>query len=96
LNEYIEHHHLERNHRGKGNLLLFPSFLHQTQHQFPRAGPFGVATDLAAYLSSIPMPLDSLTTRANLAKLRAPNFDTLPQNQPEKQALILTQCLLLS
>ena len=25
LNEYIEHHHCERNHQGKGNLLLFPS-----------------------------------------------------------------------
>jgi hypothetical protein len=25
LNEYIEHHHYERNHQGKGNLLLFPS-----------------------------------------------------------------------
>ena len=25
LNEYTEYHHLERNHQGKGNLLLFPS-----------------------------------------------------------------------
>ena len=25
LQEYIEHHHFERNHQGKGNLLLFPS-----------------------------------------------------------------------
>jgi putative transposase len=25
LHEYIEHHHFERNHQGKGNLLLFPS-----------------------------------------------------------------------
>jgi putative transposase len=25
LNEYIDHHHFERNHQGKGNLLLFPS-----------------------------------------------------------------------
>ena len=25
LNEYIEHHHFERNHQGKGNLLLLPS-----------------------------------------------------------------------
>jgi putative transposase len=24
LNEYTEHHHAERNHQGKGNLLLFP------------------------------------------------------------------------
>jgi putative transposase len=25
LNEYIEHHHFERNHQGKGNVLLFPA-----------------------------------------------------------------------
>ena len=25
LTEYIDHHHLERNHQGKANLLLFPS-----------------------------------------------------------------------
>jgi hypothetical protein len=25
LHEYIEHHHFERNHQGRGNLLLFPS-----------------------------------------------------------------------
>src|ERR1700693_2572196 len=25
LNDYIEYHHFERNHQGKGNLLLFPS-----------------------------------------------------------------------
>ena len=25
LNEYINHHHFERNHQGKGNLLLFPA-----------------------------------------------------------------------
>ena len=25
LDEYIEHHHFERNHQGKGNLLLFPA-----------------------------------------------------------------------
>ena len=25
LNDYIEHHHFERNHQAKGNLLLFPS-----------------------------------------------------------------------
>ena len=24
LTEYIDHHHFERNHQGKGNLLLFP------------------------------------------------------------------------
>ena len=25
LIEYIDHHHFERNHQGKGNLLLFPA-----------------------------------------------------------------------
>ena len=25
LNEFIDHYHFERNHQGKGNLLLFPS-----------------------------------------------------------------------
>jgi putative transposase len=25
LNEYIDHYHFERNHQGKGNLLLFPA-----------------------------------------------------------------------
>ena len=25
LNEYVEHYHQERNHQGKGNVLLFPS-----------------------------------------------------------------------
>jgi hypothetical protein len=25
LKEYIDHHHFERNHQGKGNLLLFPA-----------------------------------------------------------------------
>jgi putative transposase len=25
LNEYIDHHHFERNHQGKGNVLLFPA-----------------------------------------------------------------------
>jgi Integrase core domain len=24
LNEYVEHYHAERNHQGKGNVLLFP------------------------------------------------------------------------
>src|ERR1017187_9541017 len=32
------------------------------KQKVPRAGPFAVATDLAAYLSSTPVPLDSLTT----------------------------------
>src|SRR6266481_102415 len=48
----------------------FSSFLHQTQHHFPRAGPFGVATDLAAYLSFTPLRLDSLTTRVEVACVR--------------------------
>src|SRR6266851_1706882 len=47
LNEYIEHHHFERNHQGKGNLLLFPS---------------PDVPDSAACLSSTPESLDSLTT----------------------------------
>ena len=25
LGEYVEHYHAERNHQGKGNVLLFPS-----------------------------------------------------------------------
>jgi putative transposase len=25
LNEYVDHYHHERNHQGKGNVLLFPS-----------------------------------------------------------------------
>ncbi len=25
LHEYVDHYHLERNHQGKGNVLLFPS-----------------------------------------------------------------------
>ena len=25
LNEYVDHYHQERNHQGKGNILLFPS-----------------------------------------------------------------------
>ena len=24
LNEYVEHYHAERNHQGRGNVLLFP------------------------------------------------------------------------
>ena len=65
LNEYIDHHHFERNHQGKGNVLLFPYFsssLIQTYRSVPRAGPFAVATDSAACLSSTPESLDSLTT----------------------------------
>src|SRR2546430_3954431 len=26
LKEYVDHYHHERNHQGKGNILLFPSF----------------------------------------------------------------------
>src|SRR5215831_6385622 len=58
LDQYIEHHHFERNHQGKSNLLLFSSpALRQ------RAGPFPAATDSAVCLSSTPESLDSLTTR---------------------------------
>jgi putative transposase len=28
LNEFVEHYHAERNHRGKGNVLLFPGDTH--------------------------------------------------------------------
>jgi len=28
LNEYVEHYHAERNHQGKGNVLLFPRDTH--------------------------------------------------------------------
>jgi transposase InsO family protein len=35
LHEYVEHYHHERNHQGKGNVLLFPS----SSRKHPRAGP---------------------------------------------------------
>jgi putative transposase len=35
LHEYVEHYHYERNHQGKGNVLLFPSF----SQKHPRTGP---------------------------------------------------------
>jgi len=35
LHEYVDHYHHERNHQGKGNVLLFPS----ASHKPPRAGP---------------------------------------------------------
>jgi transposase InsO family protein len=35
LHEYVEHYHYERNHQGKGNVLLLPS----SSHKHPRAGP---------------------------------------------------------
>jgi len=34
LNEYVEHYHAERNHQGKGNVLLFPRATDQ-QHEGP-------------------------------------------------------------
>ena len=33
LQEYVEHYHHERNHQGKGNVLLFPSFSHRSQSE---------------------------------------------------------------
>jgi putative transposase len=35
LNEYVEHYHHERNHQGKGNVLLFPAVSRGTE----QAGP---------------------------------------------------------
>jgi transposase InsO family protein len=35
LHEYVEHYHHERNHQGKGNVLLFPA----VSQDFERAGP---------------------------------------------------------
>ena len=35
LKEYVEHYHHERNHQGKGNMLLFPSVSHDTQREGP-------------------------------------------------------------
>ena len=35
LNEYVEHYHHERNHQGKGNVLLFPTVSQDVE----RAGP---------------------------------------------------------
>ena len=32
LNEYVEHYHHERNHQGKGNVLLFPAVSPGTAH----------------------------------------------------------------
>jgi putative transposase len=31
--EYVEHYHYERNHQGKGNVLLFPSFGQRNQSE---------------------------------------------------------------
>jgi transposase InsO family protein len=33
LQEYVEHYHHERNHQGKGNVLLFPSFGQRSQSE---------------------------------------------------------------
>jgi putative transposase len=33
LHEYVEHYHHERNHQGKGNVLLFPVLRHATERQ---------------------------------------------------------------
>jgi putative transposase len=35
LTQYVEHYHHERNHQGKGNVLLFPSLSQDTERQGP-------------------------------------------------------------
>jgi putative transposase len=35
LKEYVEHYHHERNHQGKGNVLLFPAVSQDTEHEGP-------------------------------------------------------------
>ena len=35
LREYTAHYHHERNHQGKGNVLLFPAVCHNPTHQGP-------------------------------------------------------------
>jgi hypothetical protein len=35
LNEYLAHYHHERNHQGKGNVLLFPAVSQDTEHEGP-------------------------------------------------------------
>jgi putative transposase len=35
LYEYVDHYHHERNHQGKGNVLLFPSSSHNEAHEGP-------------------------------------------------------------
>ena len=35
LTQYVEHFHHERNHQGKGNVLLFPTIRHDTEHTGP-------------------------------------------------------------
>jgi hypothetical protein len=39
LKEYVEHYHCERNHQGKGNMLLFPAVSQDTARAGPHAGP---------------------------------------------------------
>jgi putative transposase len=45
LSEYTEHFHAERNHRGKGNVLLFPR-----DTNIPRAGPVQCSERLGGLL----------------------------------------------
>jgi putative transposase len=35
LAQYVAHFHLERNHQGKGNVLLFPAVSQDTEHTAP-------------------------------------------------------------
>jgi putative transposase len=35
LHEYVEYYHYERNHQGKGNVLLFPAVSRDTEHAGP-------------------------------------------------------------
>ena len=35
LHEYVEHYHHERNHQGKGNVVLFPTIGQDTARQGP-------------------------------------------------------------
>jgi putative transposase len=36
LNEYVDHYHHERNHQGKGNVLLFPAVSQDPECEGPR------------------------------------------------------------
>ena len=59
LSEFIDHHHSERNHQGKGNLLLFPSPI------FPQHfGTFVVKDDNAFWTRGYP---DELGLRLSAA-----------------------------
>jgi len=35
LTQYVEHFHSERNHQGKGNVLLFPTVSHDAEREGP-------------------------------------------------------------